>query len=480
MTNAPLGGPSTTPVKVPRRVLTALMNSIAAGVTPRTGIEHLAVGRKEEIGAIVTDLDSVGDGGAAFRIVSGSFGSGKSFLLQLARNYALERNYVVLDADLSPERRLTGTQGQGLATYRELTRNLSTKTRPDGGALAMILEKWISGVQADVLRERGLSPSDPAFTTAVDAKIVQTISDMEGLVHGFNFAQVVSTYWQGTVEQDEAKKAAALRWLRGEFATKTEARETLGGNVRVMIDDDGWYDYVKLLATFVTAIGYKGLVVLIDEAVNLYKISHTQARLSNYEKLLTILNDCLQGKAHHLGILVGATPQMVEDTRRGLFSYDALRTRLQESRYAARAGLRDVSGTVIKLDPLSFEEVFVLLQRLRYLHAQHHGYPEAVSDEQLRGFMEETLSRLGANRFTTPREIIRDFISVLNLIHQNPGADFDGLVHGEGYVPTAPTPDRESELGDVGADEEAGPSPKPASADSSGQSLDDQFKAFTL
>jgi hypothetical protein len=251
-----------------------------------------------------------------------------------------------------------------------------------------------------------------------------------------------------------------------------------------MIDDDAWYDYVKLLATFVTAVGYKGLVMLIDEAVNLYKISHTQARLANYEKLLTILNDCLQGKAQHLGILLGATPQMVEDTRRGLFSYDALRTRLQESRYAARAGLRDVSGTVIKLEPLSFEEVFVLLQRLRHLHAQFHGYPEAVTDEQLKGFMEETLSRLGAERFTTPREIIRDFIAVLNLVQQNPGTEFDALVHGAEYTPTAAGPDRESDVVDddpaAAPGREAPPVRAPSDTRPRAAAADDQFKAFTL
>ena len=463
--------------KVPRRILTAIMSSIAAGVTPRTGIEHLAVGRKEEIDAIVTDLDNVGEGGAAFRIVSGPFGSGKSFLLQLARNYALVRNYVVMDADLSPERRLTGTQGQGLATYRELTKNTATRTRPDGGALATILEKWISGVQADVMREQALSATDPAFARAVEAKIVETVSSMEGLVHGFDFAQVLATYWRGHVEQDESKKVAALRWLRGEYATKTEARESLGGAVRIMIDDDAWYDYVKLLATFVTAIGYQGLIVVIDEAVNLYKISHSQARLANYEKLLTILNDCLQGKAQHLGILFGATPQMVEDTRRGLFSYDALRTRLQESRFANQSGLRDMSGTVIKLDPLSSEEIFVLLQRLRHLHAMFHRYQERVTDEQLRSFMEETLNRLGAQRFTTPREVIRDFIAVLNLIQQNPGLEFDTLIHGEDFNPTASGPDT-----DAVALESDGPAAAPASPEASVGSgdIDDKFKSFTL
>jgi bacteriophage exclusion system BrxC/D-like protein len=460
--------------KIPRRILSAVMSSISAGVTPRVGIERLAVGRKDEIEAILTDLDNVGEGGASFRIVSGPFGSGKSFLLQLARNYALERNYVVMDADLSPERRLTGTQGQGLAIYRELTRNMATKTRPDGGVLATLLEKWISGVQSDVVRDRGLAPSDSAFTQAVEASIVKTVGQMEGLVHGFDFSQVLATYWRGYREGDENKKTAALRWLRGEFATKTEAREAFGGTVRVIIDDDGWYDYIKLFSSFVTAIGYRGLIVVIDEAVNLYKITHTQARLANYEKLLSILNDCLQGKAQHLGILIGATPQMVEDQRRGLFSYDALRTRLQESRYAAQAGVRDVTGTIIRLDPLSFEEVFVLLQRLRFLHAQFYEYPEKLSDAELKEFMEETLSRLGADRFSTPREIVRDFGSVLNLLHQQPQLQFAAMIHGADYVPTVAAAGEDAATHDSDVEDVA----LPSTADS--KPIDEQFKTFTL
>lgn len=466
--------PTTTPsaTSVPKRILTAIMNSVAAGVTPRSGIEHLAVGRKEEIAALVSDLETIGEGGAAFRVVSGPFGSGKSFLIQLARNYALERNYVVMDADLSPERRITGTQGQGLATYRELTRNLSTRTRPAGGALPTLLDKWIAGVQSDVMKSEGLAANDPVFAKAVEANIAETINSMEGMVHGFDFAQVVATYWQGHVEHNDEKKGAALRWLRGEYANKTEARSAFGGAVRVMIDDDGWYDYVKLLAGFVTAVGYKGLVVLIDEGVNLYKISHTQARLANYEKLLTILNDCLQGRAANLGFVLGATPQMVEDTRRGLFSYDALRTRLQESRFAKAAGLRDVSGTVIKLEPLSFEEVFVLLQRLRFLHALHYKYAAFVADEQLKGFMEESLHRVGAERFSTPREIIRDFITVLNLIQQNPGLKFDDVVHGGDFKPSeAPAEPDESEV----------PEPvETTSASTPPATADQQFKEFKL
>ncbi len=410
---------------VPKRISSAILQSLSAGVVPRTGLEHIAVGRKDEIAALLHDLDQVvAQGGATFRLILGRYGSGKSFLCQLIRNYALQRGFVVADADLSPNVRLTGTQGQGVALYRELLKNLATRTRPDGNAFAAVLERWINDVQQAVIQSN-ISPSSPNFNSAVEAKIHATIGQMQDMVHGFDFATVLTAYWQGHQTGNDERKNAALRWLRAEFATKTEAREALG--VRVIIDDDTWYDYLKLLARFVTDIGYKGLVLFIDEAVNLYKISNTISRNNNYERLLTILNDVLQGKAQQIGFIIGATPQMVEDRQRGLFGYEALRSRLEESRYA-KDGLRDLSGPMIRLNVLSIEEIFVLLQRVREIHAQNYGYEFTVTDAQISLLMQHALERVGANQLLTPREIIRDFTAILNILQQNPGASFETLV----------------------------------------------------
>lgn len=419
--------------KVPKRLSTALFNSLGAGVAPRVGLEYIAVGRKSEIAALLTDLENVGEGGAAFRFVVGRYGSGKSFLLQLIRNYAMERNFVVADADLSPERRLVGSHGEGVATYREFVRNISTKTRPDGGALAAILEQWISGIQVQVLSSNGLRPSDAAFTDTVEAKIFEVASAMEGLVHGFDFAAVLSAYWRGHRLGDDDLKDASLRWLRGEFTTKTDARAALG--VRTFIDDDSWYEHLKLMATLVSTIGYKGLLVLIDEGVSLYKITHSASRLSNYEKLLTMFNDTMQGKAEHLGIVMGGTPQFVEDAHRGLYSYEALRSRLAESRFV-RDGLVDTSGPILRLQTLTHEEIFVLLTRLCDVHAAHYDYKVSLGPAELQQFMQEVVNRLGAAELLTPREVVRDFIAVLNLLRENPSVSFGQIVHGADFKPT--------------------------------------------
>lgn len=430
-----------TALKIPKRISTALMNSLSAGVVPRIGLEYVAVDRKEEIAALLQDLENISEAGAAFRFIVGRYGSGKSFLLQLIRNYAMERDFVVGDCDLSPERRLTGTNGQALGSYREIMRNLSTKTRPEGGALAAILERWFSTVQAQVVKETGMRPNDHGFSEVLEGKILEVVNNMEGMVHGFDFATVLKTYWQGYRANDDTMKDAALRWLRGEYSTKTEARNALG--VRVIIDDDSWYDYIKLFAKLISDIGYKGMLVLLDEAVNLYKITHRVSRESNYEKLLSLFNDIMQGKAEYLGFLVGGTPQFVEDQRRGLYSYEALRSRLTESRFA-RDGLRDTSGPIIRLQTLSHEEIFVLLTRLMDVYAAHQKVNNNLTPQDLQAFMQEAAKRLGAEDLLTPREIVRDFISILNILRQNPQVNFGQLIHGADFKPTVEGADPDS------------------------------------
>lgn len=419
--------------RMPRRLSSAIINSLAAGVTPRIGLEYINVGRKDEIKALLEDLEDVGEGGASFRFIIGRYGSGKTFLLQLFRNQAMDRNFVVADVDLSPQHRFTSSDDAGLATYRELMNNLAIKAKPDGGALPSIIERWISGVQARVRQEARLAPDDPAFQTAVEEEIYAVIDNMEGMVHGFDFARVLATYWEGHCNFDDERKNAALRWLRGEFSTKTEARQALG--VRVIVNDDDWYDYIKLFATFVDQIGYNGLFILIDEGVNLYKISHTISRSNNYEKLLTMFNDTMQGKAQSLGILVGGTPRFLEDQRRGLYSYEALQTRLAASRFS-QDGLTDVSGPVIRLRILDQNEIYTLLTRILEVYTTHHQYDPGLSADDLKLFMQVIASRIGADQLLTPREVVRDFITVLNLLRQNPDITFEELIGSDAFKPT--------------------------------------------
>jgi len=420
-------------LKIPKRVSTALINSLGAGVVPRIGLEHIAVGREKEIAALFQDLENIAEGGAAFRFMVGRYGSGKSFMLQLIRNHAMERGFVVADADLSPERRLVGSNGQGVATYRELLQNISTKIRPDGGALISIIEGWINSIQNQVAQDTGMRPKDDGFDDQVEARILAAIKETEGLVHGFAFANVITTYWRGYRLDDDEKKNAALRWLRADFANKIEAKSALG--VRDIIDDDSWYDYIKLLAKFISEIGYKGLLVLLDEAVHLYKINHTLSRQDNYDKLLAMFNDTMQGKAEYLGIYLGGTPRFLEDPKRGLFNDQAWQRRTAKSRFTK--GFQDISGPVIHLETLTKEEILILLQRLADVHATHYGTEKQLTNQELQAFVQEIINRLGAEALLTPGEIVRDFISVLNILQQNPDISWRELIQGSGLPLTA-------------------------------------------
>ena len=417
-------------MKIPRRIAQTLINSLKGGVVPRVGLPYITVGRKEEIDALLHDVDIIADGGASFRFIVGKYGSGKSFLLQTIRNYVMAKNFVVVDADLSPERRLQGTRGQGLATYKELIRNMSTKTKPEGGALSLILDRWISNVQQEVMASSGLSIADPQLSFLVEKKISAVIFSLNELVHGFDFARLLTLYYQAYISGDDETKAKVLKWFRGEYTTKTEARQELG--VNIVITDDDWYEYLKIFACFLNRAGYAGMLILIDELVNIYKIPNAITRQYNYEKILTMYNDTMQGKARHLGIIMCGTPQCMEDPRRGIYSYEALRSRLAEGHFSG--GHKDLLSPVIRLRPLTNEEMLILVEKLADIHAALYEYPQIVTQQDMVDFIEIEFGRIGADTHITPREVIRDFIEVLDIVYQNPGVKVRALLDSDTFT----------------------------------------------
>ena len=423
-------------MKIPKRIASAIINSLKGGVVPRIGLPYITVGRETEINAFLHDIGIIEEGGASFRFIVGKYGSGKSFLLQTVRNYAMDKGLVVADADLSPERRLQGTKGQGLATYKELIRNLSVKTRPEGGALTLILDRWISGVQTEAMNESGLSFDDPALKTATEKKISEVISSLSEMVHGFDFARLLTLYYRAYNDCDDELKAKVVKWFRGEYTTKIEAKAELG--VNIIITDDDWYEYIKLFAVFLKKAGYGGLLILIDELVNIYKIPNSITRQYNYEKILTMYNDTLQGKAQYLGIIMSGTPQCVEDTRRGVYSYEALKSRLTEGRFG-KGDIKDMLAPVIKLSPLTYEEMLVLTEKLADIHSQLFDYTSRLCEEDYITFIKTEFSRIGADKAITPREVIRDFIELLNIIYQNPDIDVKELLSSGDFGFSTPT-----------------------------------------
>lgn len=417
--------------RVPKRVAAVILNSLKGGVVPRIGLPYITVGREVEIRALLTDLSLIADGGASFRFLVGRYGAGKSFLLQTIRTHAMGEGFVVADADLSPERRLQGGQGQGLATYRELIRNISTKTRPEGGALNLILDRWVASC-AD------------ADESAINAQL----APLEEMVHGFEFTRMFRRYRTAVAEGDEESMSRVAKWIRGEYRTKSEARAELGSST--IISDDDWYDYVKLIARFLVCSGYKGMLVLIDELVNLYKIPNAITRQYNYEKILTMYNDTLQGKAQYLGVIMGGTPTSIEDRRRGVFSYEALRSRLAQGRFA-RDDLKDMLAPIIRLQPLTYEELLVLIEKLMQIHAGYFGWTPTLTENDLVDFLKIEFGRVGADTHLTPREVIRDFIELLDILCQNPDANVAELlqsVGGDALAPAAATDDTGTAGGD--------------------------------
>jgi hypothetical protein len=389
----------------------AIVASLRAGMVPRVGQQHIQVGRGAEVQAAVRDVDRIADGGAGCRFVIGEYGSGKTFFLQLVRSIALERRLVTVHADLSPERRLHAGSGQARSLYAELMANMATRARPDGGALATVVERFVTGALDD--------GGDPAEA------IRSRLAALTELAGGYDFATVIGAYWRGYDSGDERVRADAVRWLRGEFTSRVDARAALG--VRTIVDDSTFYDHLRLMARFVRLAGFNGLLVGLDEMVNLYKIIGSAARNANYEQVLRIVNDTTQGGAAHLGFLFGGTPEFLLDPRRGLFSYPALASRLAPNRFAG-TGRADHSGPVLRLGNLTPEDIFVLLTKLRHVFAAGDPARYLVEDEALTAYMAHCSARLGDAYFRTPRETIRGFLDLLAMLEQHPGLQWSDLL----------------------------------------------------
>lgn len=422
-----------------------IIQALRAGVVPQNGLQHIQVGRDQEVKALLGDIEKIADAGSAFRLIIGDYGSGKTFFLSLVRTIAHAKKMVTAHADLNPDRRIHSTSGHARSLYSELMKNIATRSKPDGGALPSIVESFIS------------SAAQEAGSGKVEEVIKKRLQSLSELVGGYDFADVIAAYWRGHEAGDESLKMNALRWLRGEFSTKTDARNALG--VRNIVEDDTIYDFLKLIARFVKLAGYSGFLVCLDELVNLYKMANSRARNSNYEQILRILNDSLQGGSVGMGVLLGGTPDFLLDTRKGLYSYQALQSRLAENRFQ-KPGLVDFSGPVIKLSSLAPEDLFILLQKLRHVSAAGISADYAVNDDEIKKFMAHCSQKIGDAYFKTPRETVVSFLSLLSLLEQNNGLLFKDI------------------LSDVGLSLDNGPDMTPI--DPSDDEGDNELKSFKL
>ncbi|MVA58525.1 MULTISPECIES: ATP-binding protein [Rhizobium/Agrobacterium group] len=403
------------PTPIKPRDRDTIISALRAGVVPRLGLQHVQVGRQREIEALIRDVERIAEGGASIRFVVGSYGAGKTFFLFLIRQIALQSKLAVCQADLAPDRRIHATGGQARNLYAELARSLSTRTAPDGGALRNILESYIQKA-TERAKSSGIS---------IELSLTEGLGDIREMVAGYDFATVIVAYARGYEDGNTTLQDNALRWLRGEYSTRTEAKIDLG--VRTIIDDASFYDGLRLLARFVRLAGFGGLLVCLDELVNLYKLQSSQARKQNYEQILRILNDVLQGTTEGIGFVLGGTPEFLMDTRRGLFSYEALQTRLAENSFAIN-GLADYSGPVINLPSLTPEELYHLLERLRDVFAGGHPDKWLVPDAALTAFMDHCSNKIGDAYFRTPRNTVKAFVDLLSVLEQNPGTQWHDLI----------------------------------------------------
>lgn len=425
-------------IDISPREAASIIDALTAGVVPNSGIRSIVVGRDKEVSAIVESLKNVADGQNVMKFWIGEFGSGKSFMFHLMKAIALKMKFVVASADFNPDIRVYSNDGKSVALYRQLMNNLSIQTKPDGGALTILLEKWIGNIVTEVSSENKISPSElqlPENNYLVEVKISQIINSMTD-AGGFDIGLVISRYFQGYIKGNDQLRRNALKWLQGEYVSKIEARQALG--VHEIVNDQNYFDILCCLSKLFVSMGYAGFLINMDEAINLYKIPLSPMREKNYEKLLSFYNYCYQGNGKNMFINVAGTKDFLYNERRGLYSYEALRTRLMPNKYTSKSVI-DFSQPVIVIEPIGMEDILILLNNLRDIFNLRHNSNLEITDEQVVMFMEELYNRPGASEFLLPRDVIRDFLNILSTLRQNPQIRFEDLIKRLPLHPAIPS-----------------------------------------
>ncbi|WP_394022996.1 ATP-binding protein [Anaerococcus martiniensis] len=405
-----------------------IIKSLEGGVVPNMGVQHLLVGRNREVEEVIKILDNVADGESDIRFWVGDFGSGKSFMLATIEQIALQKNFVVSTLDLNPSRRFYATDRKAVALYTEIIDNIKTKTLKSGNVLSSIIEEWLNQIFSRVSEDLNVEISEileGEYQKEVTNEILNIIGDFSAVGLSFEFGQAIVKFYEGFINDNRLLKTNAIRWLRGDITTKTEAKKEL--SINQIINDDNWFDALKNMSELLLGIGYSGFVVNFDEAVNLYKIPQSVTRERNYERILNIYNEAKSNIAKGLFINFGATRKTIFDENRGFSSYGALKGRLG-SEESMDNKLVNTNRTVLGLKPLSNEEIYTLLENLVNVYNVHYKESIEISQREIITYMEGQLNRPGADEFLTPRAVIKDFIEILDLKRQNSNVDLMDII----------------------------------------------------
>lgn len=415
-------------IRINPKEASVIIKSLEGGVVPSIGVQHLLVGRNREVEELIKILDTISDGGSDIRFWVGDFGSGKSFMLATIEQIALQKDFVVSSLDLNPSRRFYATDRKAVALYTEIIDNIKTKTARNGNVLNTIIEEWLNRIFQIVADSYAIDISDiiaGSKQKEVKNEILNTIGNFSAVGLSFEFGQALIKYYEAFIEDNRLLGTNALRWMRGDITTKTEAKKALG--INQIINDDNWFDALKNMSELFLAIGYSGFVVNFDEAVNLYKIPQSVTRERNYERILNIYNECKSNIAKGLFINFGATRKTIFDENRGLSSYGALKGRLGNEESMDNK-LVNTNRTVLGLKPLTNEEIYTLLENLVNVYNVNYKESISISEDEIVAYMQGQLNRPGADEFLTPRAVIKDFIEILDLKRQNPDQEIMDII----------------------------------------------------
>lgn len=381
----------------------SIINALKNGNVPPEGVGEICVGRERELEEFDKIFSKVKDGAAVTRFLNGEFGSGKSFFLKLLEERALADNFVVAKVTLSRDVPFNKFE----VVYRSIVASLRCKT---GTSLEHIIEKWTTQLRMMALRET----TDPYQQERI---VIDNINNdlKEVRKHATTFAAAIENYYKLSARGDQETAKYAMAWLSGEKNIPYTIKRQFG--VKGDIDRENAFKYLEALSSFLMALKYSGLIILIDEAEHIMTLHTKKLRDTAYDYMRFIYDECSLGRFHNTLFIFAGTPEFFEDPKMGVPSYTALNERIED---VLNTEFKDLRKPIIRLDGFKKDNLMELSDRLISMHEEVYEWEAKPVRESLDGIIARHEANAELTGYISPRNFVKSFISVLDVVQQNP------------------------------------------------------------
>lgn len=378
-----------------------LINTFKNGIVPERHLDFILTGREAEISELSRCFENTKNNIGSIKFITGPYGSGKTFLLNYAKNMALDLGFVVAKIEVDASFKFYNLEH----FYYHVMHNLYVHTNTySKTSFENIFDMWINKLKSDSYRHQ--APKEIQYVISEIGKYNQS------------FARAFMSYIKSKINHDAEMTETVVSWLTGESNIPFHLKEKF--NIKGQIDKSNSIDFLKAFIKLITLLGYNGLVVMIDE-MDFIIAERSDLRYKSYLNLRHLIDMTISGDLPQSCFIFSGSDKLFSDPEKGIPSYEALSQRLGHAIDVNTHTLLDVRQPIMHLKRLEFEIYNELGEKLTYLYQKVFDLDLNITIDSLKNWVFLTYKEQGKEYGeVTIREFITKYIEIMDIIHQNP------------------------------------------------------------